>query len=825
VAAAHTVGDRRTGDHAGPLAGLVVVDLSTTAPGAHATQYLVEAGAEVILVERPGGSPLRKLAAWPVLGGGKRSVTLDLDDEADRAALDALLGRADVLVTTMRPASAARLGLDPARLGKRHPRLVSAAITAWGSSGPWADLKGYEALVMAKLGMCHAKKDMITRPGPAFVSVPYATWGAAHTAVHGILAALLDRESSGHGQHVEADLVRGAGMIDTWGWFGELISLRWPGAYESVDSVDEDGEPLSPMIYALLIAPTKDGVWLQFAQVEPRLFGAMLQEFGLMPLLADPRWKGLPKLETQELRTELWELLIAEVGRRTLAEWQEVFETNPNISAEVYRAGSDALNHPQLQWEGRDVTFEDPDLGPVRRPAPLVFEHGRPLSTPRPAPRLDEDGAELRSPADAAPTIATPSGDPPVGRLPLEGVTILDLGLMFAGPWGATVLTDLGARVYKVETLTGDTIRHVLPFPESGGARVMQGKESIAVDMHSDEGRAIVHELARRSDIVLQAYRAGAAERAGVDEKTLTAINPDLVYVNAPGYGTGGPYGARPAYAPSIGAAAGYALTDAPDAAAATESMAEIKRSARRLMKAIAVPAMQSDGVSALAVASTMLLGLLARTRQRPLGPMTATMLGTGINALVEQIVEYPGKPTPPRVDTGGYGYSALYRMYETADGWAMLTAPKKREWPELVAALAGEVDLAADERFASPESRLEQDAALAEVLTGVFARRSAAEWEKELTAAGVGCVQVAEVDPGLVLQADPALAAEYATTATSPIFEEHLRVGPPYRFSRSGTQAKGGCLAGQHTDAILRELGYDDQTIADLRARSVVGG
>jgi crotonobetainyl-CoA:carnitine CoA-transferase CaiB-like acyl-CoA transferase len=154
-----------------------------------------------------------------------------------------------------------------------------------------------------------------------------------------------------------------------------------------------------------------------------------------------------------------------------------------------------------------------------------------------------------------------------------------------------------------------------------------------------------------------------------------------------------------------------------------------------------------------------------------------------------------------------------------------MLTAPKKREWPELVAALAGEVDLAADERFASPESRLEHDAGLAEVLAGVFARRSAVEWEKELTAAGVGCVQVAEVDPGLVLQADPALAAEYATTATSPIFEEHLRVGPPYRFSRSGTQAKGGCLAGQHTDAILRELGYDDQTIADLRARSVVGG
>jgi crotonobetainyl-CoA:carnitine CoA-transferase CaiB-like acyl-CoA transferase len=825
VAAAQTDNDQReAGEHSGPLSGLVVVDLSTTAPGAHATQFLAEAGAEVILVERPGGSPLRKLAAWPVLGGGKRSVTLDLHDEADRKALDALIARADVLVTTMRPRTAERLGFTRERLAELNPRLVSAAITGWGSTGPLADLTGYEGLVMAKLGFNRSKHRINPRPGPAFVSVPYATWGAAHTAVHGILSALLERESSGAGQHVEADLVRGASMIDTWNWFSELISLRWPGAYESYEAYTPEDEPLSPMTYALLIAPTKDGTWLQFAQVEPRLFVAMLQEFGLSHLLTDPKWQGLPRLESQELRTELWELLIAEVGRRTLAEWQHVFETNPNISAEVFRFPREALDHPQIEHEGRSVVLDDPELGPVRRPAAMVFENGKPLSAPRPAPRLDEDGEELRTLAGDAAVAAAPATRAS-GDLPLAGVRILDLGLMFAGPWAAALLTDLGARVFKVETLTGDTIRHVLPFPESGGARVMQGKESIALDLRTEEGKRIVHELARHSDVVLQAYRAGAAERAGIDEKTLREINPDLIYVNAPGYGTGGPYGSRPAYAPSIGAAVGFSLTDAPDAADATASMQDIKAAAIRLTTAGAVPVMQADGISALGAASTMLLGLVGRARNRPVGPLTVTMLGTGTHALLDRVVDYPDRPASPTVDKGGHGYSALYRLYQAGEGWVFLAAPAEREWPALVEALVGEADLAGDERFATAQSRMEHDAALAEVLTGVFSRRPAADWEKFLTAVGVGCVQAAEAEPGVVVQTDPALSAEYATTAMSPIFEEHLRFGPAVRFSRSATQAKGGCLAGEQTDAILREIGYDDEQIADLRARNIVGG
>src|SRR5699024_4478481 len=125
----------------------------------------------------------------------------------------------------------------------------------------------------------------------------------------------------------------------------------------------------------------------------------------------------------------------------------------------------------------------------------------------------------------------------------------------FAAPYGATVLADLGARVIKVEPLEGDIIRTMMAFPESAGAKVMQGKESICVDITTDEGRDIVREIIKDADVVLNGFRAGAAERRGLGEDDLRVINPELVYVTASGYGEGGPLSNRPAFAPSIGAA------------------------------------------------------------------------------------------------------------------------------------------------------------------------------------------------------------------------------------------------------------------------------
>jgi len=801
------------------------LDLSRTLPGALATQFLADGGAEVVLVEPPGGSPLRARADWPSLARGKQSLVLDLRADAGRDELRRRIAEADVLVTTFTPSTLRELDLTASELGEINARLVSVSITGWGQAGPWVDIKGYEHLVMAKLGLFSVKQRLATRPGPAFVSVPFASWGAAQSAVHGVLAALVEREASGRGQHVDVDLVRGLATLDTWAWFTEMIGIRWPGAYETGDAFNDEGELQGHLVYPLLITPTSDGYWLQFAQVEPRLFAALLAELDLTETLKDPRWKGLPILPTQELRTELWELMLQRASARSLAEWQRVFDTNPDISAEVFRTGDTALEHPQLLHDGRSVTVDDPQFGPVRQPSTLVHVDGKPVTPIRPAPALGERRRPAAAAAEAASkTAVTSVAEPAPTEAPLAGVTVIEFGTMFAAPFGATLLAELGARVIKIEELAGDPIRNILPFPEAGGAKVMQGKESIALDIGAEEGRRIVCELAARSNVVLQGFRAGAAERAGVDAATLCAVNPDLVYVNAPGYGTDGPFGRKPAYAPSIGAAAGLALTEAPDAASATGTIADIKRAAARLNTACAVPDVQADGIAALGVASTMLLGIVARARGRATGELTATMLATGGHAIQERIVSYPDRPTPPTVDPDGYGFSALYRLYETAQGWVFLAAPAEREWPALASALSSWARLDQDSRFATVAGRREHDAELAEALGAVFAARGAAEWEKDLLAASIACVEVYDKSPHHLLQVDPAAAAEYATTVTSITFDEHLRLGPTVRMSRSKSNIQGFCGAGEHTDALLAELGYGSEQIKDLRERGVIG-
>jgi crotonobetainyl-CoA:carnitine CoA-transferase CaiB-like acyl-CoA transferase len=721
----------------------------------------------------------------------------------------------------MRPTTAARIGLTNDALSNAYPRLVVATITGWGSTGPFRDYKGWEALVMAKAGVMHEKRGLTTRPGPAYTTFSYASWGAAHAAVQGLLAALLERETSGSGQTVETNLVTGMGSMDPYNWFYEMVLERYPGAFEPMDAAYDDlGRPQAYLIYALLVCPTKDGRWLQFAQVSPKLIGAWLTELDLLKELGDPKWQGFPMLPTPELRTEWWDMMIDRVGARTLDEWQQAMSENLDLSGELFRTPEDSLDHPQTAHEGRAATVIDPDLGPVRQPSTLIHADGKPLTQLRPAPRIGEHNGVVSFASGDADMARVSSDDPP-----LQGVTVLEFGSMFAGPYGATLLADLGARVIKVEPLEGDNIRNLVAFPEAGGAKVLQGKESVAIDFTKPEGLALVYELAKRSDLVLQCFRGRAAERSKIDEASLRAVNPDLAFVTTSGYGVDGPFAHRAAYAPSVGAASGLALVDSHDTGEPATDLDDLHRRAVTLHAGGAVPAVQSDGIAAHGVGSALLVALYAKRIGRPLSNAVTTMLGTVQQAMITYNASYASRPAERAADDQFYGMNALYRMYRAADGYVFLAAPLPREWPALAKAMSPYVDLHADERFADAESRAQHDDELIAALTTVFANKTKLEWEHELSAQDVGCVEVVEANSELMLQTDPYYEAGYAVDAYSPIFEEHRRLAPLCRFSRSRTRADAGCTIGQHTDAVLRELGLDDATIVDLRAKEIVGG
>jgi crotonobetainyl-CoA:carnitine CoA-transferase CaiB-like acyl-CoA transferase len=817
--------DPTTDTASGPLAGLRVLDLSNSPAGAQASQTLADFGAEVVQVEPPGGGALRDLPSYPLICRGKKSMVLDLHDAGDAALAREMALGADVLIESFRPGVMERLGLGYDELAAANPRLVYGSVTGFGRKGPYADAKAYEGLVMARVGALWASQGMVTREGPAHVSVPYCSYGASQQLLTGICAALHERQRSGEGQHVEATLVNGLASLGTWNWYLNVITSKFPDAFTPSSPFGTHGLPLTPMIFMLLIALSKDGRWLQFSQVQLHLYMEMLKVMGLDWMLQDEEWKDAVWAADSPKTGEFWDRLYEAVQSKTLAEWNEIFENDHNVWAETMRRGSELLDHPQMQHLGAVVEIDDTERGLVRQPGPIVKMSNTPAVLGRGAPVLDADGAALRSTPWQALDVVAGAGSAPRERA-LGDVTMLELGTFFAAPFGGTVLREVGARVIKVEPMEGEPMRALLPFPEVGAAKCMQGKESICVDLSTPEGREIVHALAKKSDMVLQSFRAGVAKRQGVDADTLRGINPDLVYLNSPGYGIDGPCGDRPAYAPTIGAGSGLVMRNIGTAIVERPGLTlkEIRADAMHLSGAGTTEYAQADGISALTAASAMALGLLVRDRVGTSQEMLTTMLTSTAHALADDMVEYKDRRPTQGADPELLGYSALYRLYKASEEWVYLAAPHPGEWSALCAALAGDVDLAGDARFADEASRSVNDAALVEVLAGVFAGRPAQHWEDTLLAADVGCVVAHREPPETVLQsAEFAGAADMLVEVEHPTFGEHVRLKPYIGFSRSETVAEPGSLAGQHTDAILSELGYSAEAIRDLRERKVV--
>ena len=341
------------------LEGLRVIDLSTTQPGAEVTQLFADFGAEVILVEPPGGNPLRSQPAYPVWLRGKKSIELDLDDAADREVAVNLCRGADVVVETWRPGVADRFGLGFESLAEVNPRLIHGSITGFGRSGPLSHLKGYEGVVMSKIGG-FGQLRLTDRNGPSFCATPAASFNASQVLLHGLLAALYERETTGVGQRVETSLMAAQTAHDCWNWLVRLLAARYPDAVSAVGRVAEERPvPNGWLSYRLLVALSKDGRWMQFSQTSDRLWQAFMRVLGLEWMLTDPEWKDAHSSEDIDKREAYWEKMLTAVRSKTVAEWYEVFDAEPDVFAEIFRTGTELLDHPQLAHDGQVIEIDD----------------------------------------------------------------------------------------------------------------------------------------------------------------------------------------------------------------------------------------------------------------------------------------------------------------------------------------------------------------------------------------------------------------------------------------------------------------------------------
>ena len=786
--------------------GLRVLELGSGLSGAIAALILADNGADVIKVEPPGGDPLRAHPAFRMWQRGKQRIVVDLAAARDRERVAGLAAEADVVLSSFRPGVDARFGLDPAALAARNPRAVVCRITGFGPHGPYAHYPAWDGIVAAKAGRMLEFCGLAGGARPAYAAVPVAGWSASQLALHGILAALLDRERTGRGRRVETSLVQGLGIYDLVNWLpGYTMMLR-------VADV-----PYLPYTNAC----TRDGVWLQFAQLSPAQFRAFIRDLGLDAIWEDPRFRFAPALRDPEHMRALRSLVLARVREKTHAEWMRIFDADPDIAVERFRTPLEAMDHPQLIHNGDVSERVDPQLGRLRELGPLVRFSATPSRPGRSAP-----GAPGAQPA------AWPARPPPGARRaapaaapqrPLADLLVLELATWVATPLAATLLAELGARVIKIEPIGGEPFRqvkHGVPW-----LKTMQGKESLALDLKRPEAREIVHALARRADVLLHNYRPGVPERLGIDYTTLRQINPRLVYLYGASYGSTGPCASKPAYHPTAGALCGEALAQlgagglpAPDARLSADELAQ---QAHRIELANET---NPDPNAAVATATALLLALYHRARTGEGQAVETSMLCSNAWVLSADYVDFEGRAPREVADAGLHGLGALYRLYGTAEGWVFLACPTPRGFAKLCESLAAE-ELARDPRFSDAESRRRHDAELAGQLAALFAKRPAAEWEALLTARGIGRVRADRGPFARFAFEEPFMRESgFVTEVEDPELGRYRRFGPSVTLSEDPVSLRGPCRTGEHTRRVLGELGLSAERIDALVRAGVAG-
>ena len=532
-----------TSPREGALSHLRVLDLGGGASEL-ATRLMSDMGADVILIEPPGG--VRSRADGPFQGdrpnpdrslkfiannANKRSIVLDLSSLEDRNIIRDLAARSDVLVESFAPQYLPSIGLGFENLTTVNPGLVYASLSPFGLDGPYTDFAATELTIQSLAGdgwvYGDDEREPCLIPGDATERV-----GSMHLVL-GPLFALRSRRWSGRGQHVDVS------RHDVGVW--QLVS----GSLSRISLRNEIyRRPGKASTGIGSIYRCADGI-VQFFPATPQQFRNMVTKWMRDDTFDDPVW------DDPDFRRDNWDVVDAHVtefvaDKRVADIEQQVFEADFPMSPMSTMA--EFVNHPHTVARGFIVEQDDPNVGRHRAPgAPYRFSE-TPWSVRRPAPSLDEHGAEIQADLIATeppprPTFIAHAGDRP--KQPLEGIRVLDLSRVFAGPFATMLLGFHGAEVVRVESEDLPAFRAPRQpnYPE-----LNRNKLAGAIDFRNPEGIELLKRLVAQCDVVFENFRPTVVDRLGLGYEDLRKVRPNLIMISMSGYGRDGPLRDRSAF-------------------------------------------------------------------------------------------------------------------------------------------------------------------------------------------------------------------------------------------------------------------------------------